>query len=96
VAEEALDGLEIVVGEEQMAGVRVTKCVRGNALGDAGTGDRGLDGTLNVGFVKVIAAHFAGQGRKVSLTAGKNHCQMYSRAAFLYFFSSWRGRKTPA
>lgn len=50
-----------------MTGVRVAERMGRNALGDAGTRGGLFDGTLDVGFVKVIAAHFAGLGQEGKL-----------------------------
>ncbi len=70
MAEEALDGLEVVVGEEQVAGEGVTEGMRGNALGDGGLGGGVFDGSLDVGLMEVIAAVLA-KGRNEGECGGR-------------------------
>src|SRR2546426_5700764 len=58
MSEEALNGLKVVIGKEQMTCDGVSKGVRRNSFGDAGA-CRGLfDGALNMGLVQVVAPLF--------------------------------------
>jgi hypothetical protein len=59
VAEELLDGLEVKAGQKQVTGEGVPEGMRRNALGDACLSDRRFDGTLDVGFMNMIAAYDA-------------------------------------
>jgi four helix bundle protein len=61
--------------------------MRRNPFGDVGSRCGLLDRALDMGLVKVIASLFPSRsfGMNVRVGAGKNHCQMSSLAAFLYF-----------
>jgi len=52
-------------------------------------------GVLYVGIVQVIPRLLARFGNRRQVRRRKNHCQMNSLAAFLYFRSSCRGKNTP-
>ena len=96
MAKEALDGLEVVIGQEEVACVRVAKRVRRDPLGDVGASDSRFDGALNVGFMKMVPAHFAGLwhegepgGRKEPLP------DIFSSGIFVFFFEL-PGKENPS
>lgn len=60
MAEEFLDGADIVAGFEEMGGEGVAKGVATDGFGDLGELDSGADGALEDLFVEVMAAGFAG------------------------------------
>jgi len=92
VAEEALDGLEVEVGQKEMTCVRVPKSMWGNTLGDAGPGDGGFDGSLDMGFMKVIAAHFAWLAEECELGSGKEPLpNVFAGGVFVFFLElAWQ------
>jgi hypothetical protein len=51
MTQQALDGLEVVVGHEEMAGIGVPEGVGGDTFGDSGTGDRRANSALDMSFV---------------------------------------------
>jgi hypothetical protein len=55
VPQQPLDGLEVVIGDEQMTCVGVTKRMWRNSLRNAGPSCRLFDGALNMGLVQVVA-----------------------------------------
>ena len=60
VAEQLLDRLDVVVGQQEMACECVPKCMRRNALGYACLRSRLLDGALDVGIMVMIPPLLAG------------------------------------
>jgi len=56
VAEQFLDGADVVAGFEQVGGEAVAQCVAGGRLGDAGGTDGAADGALDAALVQVVAA----------------------------------------
>ena len=48
MAEQALDGLEVVIGQKEMRGVRVAKSMRGNPFEDSSSMSSGFDCTLDM------------------------------------------------
>src|SRR5882672_10468865 len=71
VAEELLDGPDVVAGLEEMGGEGVTEGVTGDAFGEAGTGGGELDGALEHGLVDVGAAPEMGRMVKVKARGGE-------------------------
>ncbi len=71
MAEELLDGLEVKAGQKQVTGEGVPEGMRRNALGDACLSDSRFDGTLDVGFMNMIAAHFLGLAEEGKLGGGE-------------------------
>jgi len=59
VAEQLLDGPDVVTLLEQVGGKRVTEGVARGRLGNPGTADRILHGALEDGFVEMVAAALA-------------------------------------
>jgi hypothetical protein len=64
VAEEFLDGADVVTGLEKVGSEGVTEGVAGDALLDFGPLRSPFDGALQAGGVEVMAAHFAAAGVK--------------------------------
>ena len=60
MAEELLDGADVVAGLEQVGGEGVAEGVAGGVLGDAGAPDGLLHGALDDGRVDVVTALVAG------------------------------------
>ena len=60
MAEELLDGANVVTRLEQVGREAVTKAVAGCALGDAGFEQSGVERSLHHGFVEVVAPQLAG------------------------------------
>ncbi len=56
MAEELLDGADVVAVLEQVGGEGVAEGVTGDALGEAGQGGGLLDGALEAGGAEVVAA----------------------------------------
>lgn len=71
MSQQALDGLEVVVGQQQMTGKGVPEGVRRNPFGDSGARGGLFDSTLNMGFVSWCwAGRGAGRlGRAASVAA---------------------------
>ena len=60
VAEEFLDGADIVAGFEEVGGEGVAEGVAADGFGDLGELDSGANGALEDLFIEVMAAGFAG------------------------------------
>jgi hypothetical protein len=60
VAEEFLDGADIVAGFEEMGGEGVAEGMATDGFGDLGELDGGADGALEDLFIEMMAAGFAG------------------------------------
>jgi hypothetical protein len=71
VAEELLDGADVVAGFEEVGGEGVPEAVGGDVLGDPGEGRAQLDGSLDDGLVEVVAAGLSGAGVKVGAGRGE-------------------------
>jgi hypothetical protein len=65
VAEELLDGANVVSGLQQVCGKGVTERVAGDALADAGAVSGLADPLLDDGFMEVMAAALFGRSMKV-------------------------------
>ena len=96
MSEEALNGLKVVVSEEEMTGKGVPESVWRNAFGDARTKNSLSDGALDVGFVDMIAAEFPGFTDKSELSRGEEPLPDEFPGGVFIFLFEWRGRKTPA
>ena len=59
VAEEFLDGADVVAGFEQVGGEAVTEGVTAGGFDDAAGFDGGMDGALEVGIVGMVTARDA-------------------------------------
>jgi hypothetical protein len=71
VAEELLDGADVVASLEEVGGKGVAEGVAANALGELG-GDGGLaNGALEDGFVEVVATAFVGGWVEVDACGGE-------------------------
>lgn len=71
VAEQLLDGADVVAGFEEVGGEGVAEGVAADALGEL-CGERCLaDGTLNDGFVEVVTAALVGFGVVVDAGGGE-------------------------
>ena len=57
VAQQFLDGPNIITGFKEVGGKRVTQGVAANPFGDAGGKGSGPDRFLQAGFIHVVAAH---------------------------------------
>ena len=62
VPQQLLDGANVVVGLQQVAGEAVAQGVRGGPLGDSGAAHRVLDRLLHQGLVQMIAPTLVGIG----------------------------------
>ena len=69
VAEELLDGADVVSGHEQVGGERVAEGVTAGFLGDAGFADRGIDCFSDDRLVQMVATNDAGS-RILAVGAG--------------------------
>lgn len=65
VAEELLDGADVVAVLEEVCGEGVAKRVAGRSLGDSASGDGERDGALQDAFVEVVTAALTGLGVEV-------------------------------
>jgi hypothetical protein len=87
VSKEALNGLEVVASEEEVAGKGMSEGVGWNAFGDARTKGSGFDGALDVGFVKMVAAHFRGLTKEGEVRSGKEPLpNVFPGGVFIFFF----------
>jgi hypothetical protein len=71
MAQEALDGLQVVAGKQEVTGKSVPEGVRRNPLWDAGPVNGDSYGSLDMGFVKVIAAHLFGFREEGEIGSGE-------------------------
>ena len=72
VAEELLDGADVVAGFEQMGGKTVAQGVAGGGFRDACFQNGSAEGALGHGFVKVVAAVLAGGAVTVLARSGEH------------------------
>ena len=81
VAEEGLDGADVVTGFEEMGGEAMAEGVATGVLEDAGGMDGPLDGLLEGGFGDVMSADDARRGLTARRPEGKRYCQPGCRSA---------------
>ncbi len=96
VAQQLLDGSDVIIGLEQVTGKAVAEGVGGCALTDPCLVHRRPYGLLQVRLMQMISPIFTTFSLQSQLLGRKNHCQINSFAAFLYFFSKAFIKNTPA
>ena len=96
MAEQLLDGADVVAVFEQVGREGVAEGVAADALGDAGSVAARFTARWIDGLVEVMTAAPAGARVVQVRVAGKTHCQPHSREAVGSFRSSAPGSAAPS